>query len=137
MSLSSSEVEAVTISFTKVAPKSDQFSEQFYNYLFEQHPEVKPMFEKITIREQGRKLMQTLGMVVGSAGRIDAIIPDVQSLGKRHVAYGVKEEHYPLVGEALLWTLEQTLEDDFTPEVKSAWAKMYDIMTEIACEAYK
>jgi hemoglobin-like flavoprotein len=49
-------------------------------------------------------------------------------LGKRHVAYGVKPEDYDSVGAALLWTLEQGLGDDFTPDTKEAWATVYGLV---------
>jgi nitric oxide dioxygenase len=35
---------------------------------------------------------------------------------------------YAVVGEALLWTLEQGLGEEFTPEVRSAWANVYDLL---------
>jgi hemoglobin-like flavoprotein len=53
------------------------------------------------------------------------MLPIIQDLGRRHVGYGVTAEHYELVGEALLWTLEQGLGDDFTPSVKAAWQEAY------------
>ncbi|HVR94592.1 MAG TPA: globin domain-containing protein, partial [Casimicrobiaceae bacterium] len=51
-----------------------------------------------------------------------------KSLGARHAAYGTKTEHYAIVAEALLWSLEKGLGDAFTPEVRSAWAKVYDVL---------
>ncbi|MFA9474286.1 MAG: globin domain-containing protein [Filomicrobium sp.] len=44
----------------------------------------------------------------------------MQDLGRKHVDYGVKDEHYQPVGEALIFTLEKGLGGDFTPEVKDA-----------------
>jgi nitric oxide dioxygenase len=35
---------------------------------------------------------------------------------------------YAVVGEALLWTLEQGLGEGFNPEVRSAWANVYDVL---------
>ncbi|MGE3150443.1 MAG: globin domain-containing protein, partial [Pseudorhodoplanes sp.] len=56
---------------------------------------------------------------------VDTILPAVAALGRRHVAYGVTAKHYEPVGAALLWTLEQGLQDDFTPPVKKAWTEVY------------
>ena len=67
--------------------------------------------------------------------RLDALLPVVRDLGMRHVAYGVRDEHYGTVGMALLWTLEQALRDDFTPEVKSAWIKTYGVLSQTMREA--
>ena len=38
--------------------------------------------------------------------------------------------HTQLVGDSLLWTLEQGLGDKFTPEVKEAWSTMYGLVSE-------
>ena len=47
-------------------------------------------------------------------------------LGERHKGYGVTaEQQYAPVGAALLWTLEQGLGPDFTPETKTAWTEAY------------
>lgn len=74
---------------------------------------------------QGQKLMSAIATVVDSLGDIDAVAPAARDLAKRHVAYGVRPEHYEIVGDALLWTLEQGLGDDFTPAVSAAWAAAY------------
>jgi hemoglobin-like flavoprotein len=57
------------------------------------------------------------------------IVPAVQDMGRRHVTYGVKDEDYDTVGEALLWTLQQGLGDGFTPEVKEAWIDTYTLVS--------
>ena len=136
MSLSDAEKQLVTESFTKVAPIADKAAELFYGRLFEIAPDTKPLFENTDMSEQGRKLMQTIATAVGALYTLDAIVPTIEALGKRHIAYGVTAEQYDTVGEALLWTLEKGLEDDFTPEVKAAWTKVYTLLADIAKTAY-
>jgi hemoglobin-like flavoprotein len=106
--------------FAQVVPIADTAAALFYGRLFESDPALRPLF-KGDIVEQGRKLMQMIGVAVNGLDRLDRIVPAVQQLGIRHVAYGVKEEHYSTVAAALLWTLEQGLGPDFTPEVRDAW----------------
>lgn len=136
MSLSDAEKLLVTESFAKVAPISEKAAELFYNRLWEIDPETKSLFKSTDMREQGRKLMQTLATAVGALHNLEAIVPVVQQLGKRHIAYGVKKEQYDTVGAALLWTLEQGLGADFTPEVKEAWTKVYGLLASVATSAY-
>jgi len=69
--------------------------------------------------------MLVLGVAVSSLRRFDTLRPVLRDLGKRHAGYGVTDEHFQTVGAALLWTLEQGLGDDFTPEVRSAWTLVY------------
>jgi hemoglobin-like flavoprotein len=75
--------------------------------------------------EQGRKLMQMLGLLVKSLDRLEQFLPAVRVLGSRHVAYGVRDRDYDTVGRALLWTLEQGLGGAFTPAVEAAWGEVY------------
>jgi hemoglobin-like flavoprotein len=135
MALNTSQKQLVQSTFVKVAQISDQAATLFYNRLFEIEPSVQVLFAKTDMKEQGRKLMQMIGTAVGGLDQLEAIVPNVQALGRRHAAYGVKKEHYAVVGEALLWTLEKGLGADFTPEVKDAWATVYEILARTAIEA--
>ena len=62
--------------------------------------------------------MATLAVVVNRLGNLEAVLPAASALAKRHVAYGVKPAHYPVVGGALLWTLERGLGAAWTPEIR-------------------
>src|SRR6187401_1530282 len=108
MSITQDQKSLVQSTFKMVAGNPDGVAALFYGHLFEIAPFVRSMF-KGDMTEQGRKLMQIIGIAVASLDKLDSIIPAVQALGQRHVAYGVQLEHYDVVGEALLWTLEQGL----------------------------
>ncbi len=79
--------------------------------------------------------MQMIDFAVKGIDEPDTILPTIQDLGKRHVGYGVKEEYYDTVGEALLWTLEQGLGESFTPEAKNAWAEAYKLLSGVMIDA--
>src|SRR6266567_1246554 len=108
------QVNLVQQSFAKVAPISEQAAVLFYDRLFEVAPGVKPMFPA-DMTEQRKKLMATLAVVVNGLSNLEAVLPAASALATRHVAYGAKAEHYPVVGAALLWTLEKGLADAWTP----------------------
>ncbi|MEM8554439.1 MAG: globin family protein [Pseudomonadota bacterium] len=128
------QIDAVQGSFKKVAPIADAAAEIFYNRLFEIAPQVKPYF-KGDMKEQGSKLMATLGAVVNGLRDLDKIVPVAQQLAIKHVDYGVKAEDYTPVGEALIYTLEKGLGDDFTPEVKDGWLTAYTTLSGVMIEA--
>ena len=121
------QVTLVTTSWEKVKPISETAAELFYGKLFELDPSLKPLF-KGDMKDQGRKLMAMINTAVNGLKNLDAIVPAVQELGRRHVGYGVKDEHYDTVAAALLWTLEQGLGDAFTPDVKQAWTETYVLL---------
>jgi len=131
-------VADVQQSFAQVRPRADAVAARFYQRLFTLDPSVRPLFPN-DLTAQGRKLMDMLGLVVHGLPRVDTLRPTVQALGRRHVSYGVRPEHYETVGAALLWTLEQECGPAWTPEVREAWATAYTalaaLMTTAAGEA--
>lgn len=118
------QVKLVQDSFSKVAPIAGKAADLFYDRLFTIAPEARPLFPD-DLTEQKKKLMQMLATAVMNLHQVEKIIPAVEDLGRRHVAYGVTAKHYEPVGAALLWTLEQGLGPDFTPAVKAAWTETY------------
>lgn len=122
------QVTLVQDSFAKVVPIADQAAVIFYDRLFEIAPQVRPLF-KGDMAEQRRKLMAMLGTVVAGLSNLDTILPAASALAKRHVAYGAQPAHYPVVGAALLWTLEKGLGDAWTPQVASAWGEAYGTLS--------
>jgi nitric oxide dioxygenase len=122
------QVELVQQSFAKVAPISEQAAVLFYDRLFEVAPSVRAMFPD-DMTEQRKKLMATLAVVVNGLTNLEAVLPAASALAKRHVRYGAKPAHYPVVGGALLWTLEKGLGEGWTPEVAHAWTAAYGTLS--------
>ena len=122
------QVKLVQQSFAKLAPIADQAAVMFYDRLFEVAPQVKAMFPA-DLTEQRRKLMATLSAVVNGLGTLESVLPAASALARRHVSYGAKAEHYPVVGGALLWTLERGLADGWTTEVADAWTAAYGTLS--------
>ena len=121
------QIDLVQSSFDLVLPIADEAAAAFYSRLFKLDPSLRPLFTG-DMRRQGKKLMDMIAVAVGSLDKLDRIIPAVRALGQRHVAYGVREEHYDTVGAALLWTLEQGLGDAWNVELASAWATAYTLL---------
>jgi len=122
------QVKLVQDSFAKVAPISETAAELFYGRLFEIAPQVKAMFPA-DMTEQRRKLTMMLAAVVKGLGDLPSILPAASALATRHVSYGAKAEHYPVVGAALLWTLEKGLGDGWTPDIAAAWTTAYGTLS--------
>jgi hemoglobin-like flavoprotein len=121
------DIVRVRASFALVVPIKEATADLFYGRLFEIAPQVRALFPD-DLSEQKRKLMAMIATAVGGLNKLDALAPTVKALGARHVAYGAKAEHYAVVGEALLWTLERGVGEGFTPEMRSAWAKVYGVL---------
>ena len=123
-------VALVQTSFKKVAPIAGPAADIFYNRLFEIAPDTRKLFPE-DMSDQKSKLMQMLATAVNNLHQVDSIVPAVQDLGRRHIGYDVKDEHYEVVGASLLYTLKEGLGADFTPEVEAAWAETYALVATV------
>ena len=124
-------VETLEQSFEKVKPRANEFAASFYENLFKAYPEVKPLFAKIDMVTQQKKLLSSLVLVVENLRNPEALEPVLNALGARHIGYGAIFKYYEPVGEALLATFEQYLQEDWTSEVKQAWLDAYTAITSL------
>ena len=120
----------VRTSWERLEPIGEVAAALFYGRLFELDPSLRHLFRG-DLAEQGRKLMQTLTVVVRGLDRMDHLVPAVEALGRRHGAYGVRDGHYETVAQALLWTLERGLGAAFTPAVRAAWSDAFWLVAEV------
>lgn len=126
--------DLVQETFAMVEPIAEQAAELFYGRLFEIAPNLKALFKGDMV-EQQRKLMAVLKVAVAGLDDPERLIPAVRILGQRHAEYGVVDDDYDTVAEALIWTLEQGLGEAFTPEVADAWVAVYGFLAGIMQEA--
>ncbi len=126
--MNSTQVKLVQESFAKVVPISEAAAVIFYDRLFEVAPSVKAMFPD-DMTQQRKKLMMMLAAVVNGLGNLESILPAASALAKRHVDYGARPEHYPVVGGALLWTLEKGLGEAWTSDVADAWTTAFGTLS--------
>ena len=122
------QIDLVKASWAKVLPIKNTAGRLFYDKLFQIDPALKALFTE-DLNTQIDKLMATLNLVVTSLDHLDTVLPQVEDLGRRHVGYGVKDQDYDAVGQALLWTLGQGLGSGFTSVVKEAWVEAYTILS--------
>ena len=134
--MNSRQIELVQSSWQKVVPVADDAAQLFYVRLFALDPSLRELFRG-DMREQGKKLMSMIDFAVKALARLDSLLPGLRMLGERHGRYGVRDEHYDTVAEALLWTLQKGLGEAFTPEVKEAWVAAYGVLSSTMKDAAK
>ncbi len=127
--------QLVQTSWEQVVPISETAAELFYARLFELDPSLKTLFAESDMREQGKKLMLMITTAVRGLGDLGQLLGAIQAMGRRHVGYGVKAEHYDTVGAALLDTLEKGLGEGWTPAHHEAWALTYTTLATVMKDA--
>ncbi len=119
------QIALVRDSFATLAPAAVPAARQFYDRLFTLYPAMRPLFRR-HLEDQGRLLMQALGLAVAKLDCPEQLGPLLTDLGRRHASYGVEPAHYAAVGQALLDTLAAAFGAAFTPALRDAWAATYD-----------
>jgi len=109
-------------------------AELFYDRLFELDPFLEGLFPA-NLAELGTQWMTALGLAVAQLEEPSSVAPCLEEISKRHVQYGVRPANYVTMGDALLWTLEQSLAEDFTPRVKEAWGATYQVLSVLLIES--
>jgi hemoglobin-like flavoprotein len=122
--MNADELSLIRATFARLKRNKTNFGRLFYDRLFAIAPDARPLF-KGNLDAQVHKLMDSLAIIIGSADNGPTLASILQNLAVRHVTYGVRSKHYDKLGEALLWSLQRELGDDFTPKVRDAWASLY------------
>ena len=123
------DLDALETSFDLVAPRGDELMEIFYVRLFAAAPAVRPLFAGTDMRRQKGMLLGALVLLRKSLRDLDSIVPVLREMGARHVRYGARPEHYPVVGEVLIASMAEIAGDDWRPEYTAAWATAYGIVS--------
>ena len=120
------DLDALETSFDLVAPRGDELVETFYSRLFATAPAVQPLFAGTDMRHQKSMLLATLVLLRKSLRNLGAIVPKLQELGRRHVAYGARPEHYPVVADVLIASMAEVAGPAWRPEYERAWSQALD-----------
>ncbi|MEO3429230.1 globin domain-containing protein [Pelagibius sp. CAU 1746] len=134
MAMSSAERELVQGGFRKVADRSQEAADRFYTHLFEIAPQTRALFLN-DMELQGAQFISKLGLIVAELQNFEGLRPVLEDLALRHVAYGVRPEHYPSLGKALTRMLADILEDDYTPAAEAAWTKAYGEISRVMIDS--
>jgi len=127
------ELDAVRESFAAIAPAMSLVTELFFRRLYETEPDLKHLFPGSDC-EHRQALSTFFSLAITSLGRLEEIFPALRMLGAKGRDLQIGPYYYGVFGETLLWTLEQCLDERFTPEVKDGWASVYTAMAEVMVE---
>ncbi len=120
------DVATLRQSFRAIVLRTPEVTERFYEVLFERHPQIRELFRRNEPALQVQMMKDTLLAIVDRLEDAPWLRRSLAALGAKHVEYGVVPAMYPLVGEALLWTLGEAAGPEvWTPHVAEAWARAF------------
>lgn len=99
----------------------------FYNRMFQHNPELKNMFNMGN--QQNSKQQTALAMaVLAYAENIEdpsVLLPVVGNIGHKHTSLDIRPEHYTIVGNHLIASIQEVLGEAASPELVDAWTIAY------------
>ncbi|MEN1966496.1 NO-inducible flavohemoprotein [Lentibacillus sp. N15] len=116
--------------------QGDVITARFYQRMFENHPELKNIFNQ-TNQRKGDQSKALAGTVLAAAANIDqleAILPKVTQIAQKHKSLHIKPEQYPIVGKYLLLAMKEVLGDAANDDVINAWEKAYNVIANVFIE---
>ena len=128
------QIELLETSFQAIAPRGEAFVTAFYERLFTRFPQTRAFFASTDMKEQRKRLLGALALVIQNLRKPEVLTSALKGLGQRHVKYGVRPEHYPIVGAVLLETFADFLGERWTQEYHDAWAQAYEAVSSIMLE---
>jgi hemoglobin-like flavoprotein len=121
------DIHSLETSFDIIAPRGDEVVEDFYGRIFTAAPGLRALFPD-DMTHQRTVVLSALVLIRKSLRNFDRIVPTLRSLGARHVGYGARPEHYPVVGAALIESMAQVAGDAWRPEYTSAWGEAWGVL---------
>jgi len=116
--------------YSLIEPRAGFAGLVFYRNLFNLDPSLRTLF-KTSIELQARKLMEALSYTIATFENADTLVPVLEAMGRRHVAYGVRGEHYESVIQALLQTFAEMLGREFSTEARETWEEALSFIAKV------
>lgn len=120
-------IEIVKSTAPVLAIHGDSITKVFYQLLFENHPELKSIFN-MTHQAHGTQSKALANAVYAYAANIDnlaVLSAAVEQITQKHSSLSITPAMYQLVGTNLLAAIKEVLKDAATPEIMEAWAEAY------------
>ncbi|MEH1017839.1 globin domain-containing protein [Micromonospora sp. CPCC 206060] len=128
------DVPALKASWARIEQLGDQAPALFYAILFTLAPEMRSMFP-IAMNTQRDKFLSAMGHLVKNVNHEEQFRTFVSQLGRDHRRFEVFPHHYPVVGRALLATLERALGSAWTAQLADDWAAAYNMVAGLMVDA--
>lgn len=121
-------------SFALVEAEADKLASHFYALLFLEDPSLRDLFPPMMDAHRDR-LITGLITLVHRAHDTEAVDEYVRQLGRDHRRFGVRPEHYAVVGQCLLSTLRRFAGPRWTAEMDGCWYAAFQRVAAIMVEA--
>ena len=124
------DVDTVRRSFRSLAPQGVKLVDTFYDRLYTHYPEIRPLF----CNEQRLMLLGMLEYLVSNLDNEPVLILFLKNICEKHSQQGVNSGDYVKVGWALMESLEEVSQGQWTDRQMEAWSGACDYINYLITE---
>ncbi|MDF1503062.1 globin domain-containing protein [Roseisolibacter sp. H3M3-2] len=125
------DADRIRASWARLAPHADAVADDFYARLFATAPDAAALFAHVDMAVQRQKFLRMVGDLVRVLDDPGELVSESVPSGRRHASYGARDEHWALVGRALLDAMAHALGDDFDRATRAAWQELYTLVSAV------
>ena len=111
----------IATNYELLAGRMQALTASFYQRLFEQFPQVRPLF-RIDLELQSQHLAAALALM-------DVLEQPLMDLGAGHARAGVRPEHYPIVCWIMIEVLRDGSGEAWSPQLLSDWTDTLQLVS--------
>lgn len=123
------DIQNVQQSFARVFPHKAQIGQAFYQRFFAMAPELRSLFPA-NMSSQNGKFVEMLALLLRSLGASASVDTPIRHLADRHRLYGVQPDHFAVMGEALIATLQEASPQGLSPEEEASWRRAFAVVSQ-------
>lgn len=114
-------------SVQELLSREETVTRRFYDVLLRRHPELRPYFQRVNLRQQAVILTTALSMIeLQYTGSLSGPRKYLRVLGERHAALGIPREAFAPFRECLLETLADCHGGHWSQDLHSQWHEAMD-----------
>ncbi|OLO04049.1 NO-inducible flavohemoprotein [Salinicola socius] len=127
------QIDAIKRTVPVLQQHGEALTRHFYARMFEHNPEVRRYFNPAHQRSGGQQ-RALAGAILAYARHIEdpsALAGAIEVIAQKHASLTIQPEHYPIVGENLLASIQEVLGDAATDDILDAWAAAYGELAQV------
>ena len=131
--LDTKQIEVIKSTIPILEDSGEALTQHFYTRMFKGHPQVKEFFN-IANQHAGTQQGALAASICACAKNIDnpkVLVEILKPVAQKHASLRIQPEHYPIVGEHLLGSIQELLKIDSKHPIIDAWTVAYALLTEI------
>lgn len=127
-------IASVKSTIPLIVSTGPKLTAHFYQRMFQHQPELKDIFNMShqINGEQREALFNAICLSASNIDNVSALLSAIEKIAQKHASLNIKPEHYSIVGQHLLHTIDELFQPG--KEIIDAWTKAFHVLANIFIE---